>query len=99
VWAEEIGLVGVLAVLLLVSVLVWRGFSIALRRSDPFQRLLATGIATWIGLQAALNALVVTGCVPTKGLPFPFLSYGGSGLVVGLTAVGLLLGITRRESE
>jgi cell division protein FtsW len=99
VWAEEIGLVGVLVVLLLVSALVWRGFAIAFRRGDPFQRLLATGITTWVGLQAALNALVVTGCLPTKGLPFPFLSYGGSGLVVTLTAVGLLAGLTRGEQK
>jgi cell division protein FtsW len=97
VWAEERGLVGVLVVLLAISTLVWRGFTIALRRSDSYQRLLATGITTWLGLQAALNALVVTGCLPTKGIPFPFLSYGGSGLVVSLTAVGLLAGLGREE--
>ena len=98
VWAEERGLVGVLLVLLALSVLVWRGYAIALRQEDPFRRLLATGITTWIGLQAALNALVVTGCLPTKGLPFPFLSYGGTGLVVMLTAAGLLAGLARESS-
>lgn len=99
VWAEERGLAGVLLVLLAVAVLVWRGYGIALRQEDPFRRLLATGITTWIGLQAALNALVVTGCLPTKGLPFPFLSYGGTGLVVMLTAAGLLAGLAREPAS
>ncbi|MEW6487796.1 MAG: putative lipid II flippase FtsW [Thermodesulfobacteriota bacterium] len=98
VWAEERGLVGVALVLALVAVLVWRGYVIAWRQEDPFRRHLATGISTWLGLQAALNALVVTGCLPTKGLPFPFLSYGGTGLVVCLTAAGLLAGLARREA-
>ncbi len=95
VWAEERGLVGVLVVLLLSPCSSGRGYAIALRQEDPFRRLLATGITTWIGLQAALNALVVTGCLPTKGLPFPFLSYGGTGLVVTLTAAGLLAGLAQ----
>ncbi|MFU8855991.1 MAG: putative lipid II flippase FtsW [Deferrisomatales bacterium] len=99
VWAEERGLVGILLVLLLVAVLVWRGYRIALRQEDPFRRLLATGISTWLGFQAALNALVVTGCLPTKGLPFPFLSYGGTGLVVCLTGAGLLAGLARQEQQ
>lgn len=97
VWAEERGLVGVLVLLAAVAVLVGRGFAIALRQSDPFCRLLAVGISTWLGLQAGLNALVVTGCLPTKGIPFPFLSYGGSGLLVCLTAAGLLAGLGREE--
>lgn len=96
VWAEEKGLVGVLVVLALVATIVWRGFAIAAQQEDPFRRLLAIGVSTWIGLQAALNALVVTGCVPTKGLPFPFLSYGGTGLVVCLMGAGLLAGLARR---
>jgi cell division protein FtsW len=99
VWAEERGLVGVLLVLFLVMLLVGRGYWIALRQQDPFQQLLATGIATWLGAQAAINALVVTGCVPTKGLAFPFLSYGGTGLVVALTAAGLLAGLGRRPAD
>lgn len=98
VWAEECGLVGVLCVLAAAALLVGRGFVIAARQTDPFRRLLATGISTWLGLQAGLNALVVTGCLPTKGLPFPFLSYGGSGLVVTLAATGILAGL-HREGE
>lgn len=95
VWAEEGGLVGVLVVLAAMALLVVRGYRIALHQDDPFRRLLATGITTWIGLQAGLNALVVTGCLPTKGLPFPFLSYGGTGLVICLSAAGVLAGLGR----
>ncbi len=97
IWAEECGLVGVLVVLGLFSALVYRGYAIALAQEDMYRRLLATGITTWLGLQAALNALVVMGCLPTKGLPFPFLSYGGTGLVITLTAAGILAGLGRKE--
>ena len=96
VWAEERGLVGVALVLILVMTLVGRGYWIAARQEDPFRQLLAAGIATWLGAQAAINALVVTGCVPTKGLAFPFLSYGGTGLVVALAAAGVLAGLGRQ---
>lgn len=99
VWAEECGLLGVLAVLAAMVVLVLRGFTIARRQEDPFRRLLATGLSTWLGLQAGLNALVVMGCLPTKGLPFPFLSYGGTGLVVCLAATGLLAGLGREAAR
>ncbi len=95
VWAEEAGLVGVIAVLGLFALLVGRGFWIAWRQDDAYRRLLAVGITAWLGLQAGLNALVVMGCLPTKGLPFPFLSYGGTGWVVNLAAVGLLAGLGR----
>jgi cell division protein FtsW len=97
IWAEETGLVGVTVVLALFAVLVWRGYSIAVRQRDPYRRLLAMGITTWLALQASLNSLVVMGCLPTKGLPFPFLSYGGTGMVVTLTTVGILAGLGRKE--
>ncbi len=97
VWAEELGLLGVLAVLVLTAVLVGRGFAIALRQSDPFRRLLATGISCWLGLQAGINALVVMGLLPTKGMSYPFLSYGGTGLVISLAAAGVLAGLGREE--
>lgn len=99
IWAEEKGFVGVAVVLALAAVLVYRGYRIAARQADPFTRLLAVGITTWIGLQAGVNALVVTGCMPTKGLPFPFLSYGGTGLVVCLVAAGFLAGLSRETGE
>ncbi|MHB8765526.1 MAG: putative lipid II flippase FtsW [Deferrisomatales bacterium] len=98
VWAEERGLVGVLAVLAVTAALVARGYAIALRQTDPFRRLLATGISTWLGLQAGLNALVVMGWLPTKGMSYPFLSYGGTGLVVCLAAAGLLAGLGREAA-
>lgn len=97
IWAEEMGLVGVTVVLALFAVLVWRGYSIAVRQRDPYRRLLAMGITTWLALQASLNSLVVMGCLPTKGLPFPFLSYGGTGMVVTLTTAGILAGLGRKE--
>lgn len=97
IWAEETGLVGVTIVLVLFAVLVWRGYSISVRQRDPYRRLLAMGITTWLALQASLNSLVVMGCLPTKGLPFPFLSYGGTGMVVTLTAAGILAGMGRKE--
>lgn len=97
IWAEETGLVGVTLVLALFSVLVWRGYWISVRQSDPYRRLLAMGITTWLALQASLNSLVVMGCLPTKGLPFPFLSYGGTGMVVTMTAAGILAGLGRKE--
>jgi cell division protein FtsW len=77
---------------------VWRGFAIALEQEDSYRRLLATGIITWFALQGGLNALVVMGCLPTKGLPFPFLSYGGTTMVVSLTAAGILAGLGRKEA-
>jgi cell division protein FtsW len=95
--AEELGLGGVLSVLLLTALLVLCGFRIAQRQTEPFRRLLATGIVAWIGLQAGLNALVVTGGLPTFGLSFPFLSYGGSGFVASWAAMGVLAGLARNE--
>ncbi len=99
IWAEECGLVGVLAVLALMAFLTWRGFAIAAEQEDEFRRLLAIGITTWLSLQAALNALVVMGCLPTKGLPFPFVSYGGTGLVVALIGAGILAGLGRKVAK
>lgn len=99
VWAEERGLIGIMAILVIVSALVWRGFAIAARQADPFRRCLAAGIISCLGLQAALNALVVMGCLPTKGFPFPFLSYGGTGLVINLTSIGLLAGLGARSVQ
>lgn len=99
IWAEECGLVGVTVVLCLFAVLVWRGYFIAIKQEDNFRRLLAAGITTWLALQAGLNSLVVMGMVPTKGLPFPFLSYGGTGMIVTLTAAGILAGLGRKERQ
>ncbi len=91
---EELGLVGFSVMVALYVVVVIRGFAIARRVPDPFAGLLAAGATLLIGLQAAINLAVVLGCLPTKGLPLPFVSYGGSALVTALAAAGLLLNVS-----
>jgi len=92
---EELGLIGTAAVILLFAFFVWRGFQIAARARVPFGRYLGMGVTLLIGGQALVNAAVVTGLLPTKGLTLPFISYGGSSLVVSLIGVGILLSISR----
>lgn len=94
---EELGLAGTLAILVLFALLFWRGWRVALGTADPFGRLLAFGLSVAIGLAAALNIGVATGVLPTKGLPLPFVSYGGSSLVANLLAVGILFNISRQR--
>jgi cell division protein FtsW len=93
---EELGVVATLLVVLAFVVLMICGIYIAYRASDSFGLLLGAGVTFLIGLQAFINIGVVTSALPNKGLPLPFISYGGSNLVVMLTAVGLLLSISRR---
>lgn len=93
---EEFGFIGCLVILALFGVLLWSGVSVARRTEDPFGRYLASGITSLILLQAIMNVAVVVGLLPTKGLPLPFVSLGGSSLVVMLTSVGVLLGIAAR---
>jgi cell division protein FtsW len=95
---EELGLLGTLSVLVLFGMMAWRGLSISLKAQDPFGRHLAFGLTMMIVVQAMVNMAVVTGLLPTKGLTLPFLSYGGSSLVVNLTAVGILWNISRTVS-
>ncbi len=92
---EELGFLGVGLVLLLFLLFAWRGYRIAAAAPDRFAALLATGITTMITLQAVMNIAVVTSSMPATGIPLPFLSYGGSSLVVTLAGVGILLGISR----
>ncbi|MGH7232618.1 MAG: putative lipid II flippase FtsW [Nitrospiraceae bacterium] len=92
---EELGLVGTAAIIILFAVLVFKGFQIAGRARDPFGRYLGLGITLLIGVQALINAGVVTGLLPTKGLTLPLVSYGGSSLLVSLLSVGILLSISR----
>jgi cell division protein FtsW len=93
---EELGLVGMLLVLVLFGVLVYAGIRVALAAPDAFSRLLAAGIIGWIGAQALINLGAVTGLLPITGVPLPFVSFGGSSLVVSLMAVGILASIARR---
>jgi cell division protein FtsW len=93
--AEELGLIGAVAVVALFTVFLLRGLRAALRTQDPFARFLATGITAMVVVQALLNISVVIGLLPTKGIPLPFISYGGSSLLVTLASVGVLLNITQ----
>lgn len=95
---EELGLIGEIVVLLALAGLVVAGIRIAAQARDVFGRLLAAGIVAWFGLQALVNLGAVTGLLPITGVPLPFLSYGGSSLVVSLAAVGILVSIARSPS-
>jgi cell division protein FtsW len=92
---EEAGFLGALFVLLMFLLLAWRGYSIALRGADSFQRYLAFGLTTVIVLQALLNVAVVAGLVPATGVPLPFFSSGGSSMLVSMVMGGLLLNLSR----
>jgi cell division protein FtsW len=96
VTAEELGLMGAIAVVILFGIFLWRGTRAALRTQDNFGRFLAVGITGMIVLQAFINISVVLGLMPTKGIPLPFVSYGGSSLFVTLMCVGVLLNITKQ---
>lgn len=94
---EELGFVGAITVIALFVVFLWQGIRVALKTDDDFGRYLAVGITAMISLEAVLNLAVVSGMMPTKGLALPFISYGGSGLLVNLAAVGILLNISRHR--
>ncbi|MGH2675673.1 MAG: putative lipid II flippase FtsW [Actinomycetota bacterium] len=92
---EELGLIGGLAVLALFAALLYAGIRIALRAPDVFGRFLAAGIIGWFGVQAVVNLGAVTGLLPITGVPLPFVSFGGSSLVVSMAAVGILVSVAR----
>src|SRR6476661_4913580 len=96
VLGEELGLFGCLAVVVLFATFLWRGIRTALRTQDMFGRFLAVGITSMVVVQAFINMSVVLGLMPTKGIPLPFVSYGGSSLFVTLACVGVLLNITKQ---
>jgi cell division protein FtsW len=96
---EELGLIATILVVLAFVAIVLSGIYIAMRSPDTFGMLLGSGIAFLIGLQALINIGVVTSALPNKGLPLPFISYGGSNLVLMLTSVGVLLSIARHARE
>jgi cell division protein FtsW len=93
VLGEELGLVGALAVLSLFGMLLFAGIRIAVNAPDTFGRLLAAGITGWIGLQTLVNLGAVTGLLPITGVPLPFLSFGGTALVVTLAGVGVMASV------
>jgi cell division protein FtsW len=92
---EELGLWGVLLILSVFAVVILRGIVIARNTEDMFGSLLATGIVTGLGLQTCINMGVTLGLLPTKGLALPFLSYGGSSLLINMAAVGILINIAK----
>lgn len=92
---EELGVIGASVVVLLYVIFTVRGFQISRRADDAFKSLLAAGVTIWVVLKAMLNIAVMTNLVPSTGLPLPFISFGGSSLVVLLVGVGLLLSVQR----
>jgi cell division protein FtsW len=95
---EEFGYVGAVAVLALFGAILLRGMRVAHQEPDPFASLLAVGLTSLLTLQALVNMAVVIGLVPTKGLPLPFLSYGGTSMVMAMAALGTLLALARRPA-
>ncbi|OGL40898.1 MAG: cell division protein FtsW [Candidatus Schekmanbacteria bacterium RIFCSPHIGHO2_02_FULL_38_11] len=91
---EELGFIGVSAVIFLFFTLIWRGIRISMNSRDLFGTFLSLGITLLLGLQSAINIGVTLGLFPTKGLPLPFISYGGSSVVLSLFSVGVLLSIS-----
>jgi cell division protein FtsW len=98
VLGEELGLVGCLAVVFLFAIFLWRGTRTALRTGEMFGRLLAVGITSMVVVQAFINISVVLGLMPTKGIPLPLISYGGSSLFITLACIGVLLNVSKQAA-
>jgi cell division protein FtsW len=96
---EELGLVGCLVVLALLCVIIYRGYKIALETREDYGRLLAVGITTWLAVQGLVNIAGLTGVGPFSGVPLPFVSYGGSSMLMSLIGVGILLGISQQNKR
>ena len=98
VFAEETGFIGASILIIIFLLFAWRGFKIIKASNDKFSSLLATGIVSWLTFQAFINIGAMIRIVPLTGIPLPFISYGGSALVVELIAVGLLLNISKNTN-
>jgi len=96
--SEELGLIGASGVLVCFCVIAWRGLRIAMRAEDRFGAFVALGLTTMIAVQAFVNMSVVLGLVPTKGIPLPLVSAGGSSLLISLLGMGMLLNISQHEA-
>ncbi len=94
---EELGMIGAVCILALFFALAWYGLRAATRAPDRFGGLLAVGVTTWITTQAVINVGAVIGVLPVTGIPLPFISFGGSSLVISMAAVGILLNIAAQE--
>ena len=95
---EELGLIGAMFIVVLFALLVWRGFTIAMRAPDKFGALLSIGLTFQVGLQAMLNIWVVTNTIPNTGISLPFFSYGGTSLMILLAEMGIVLSVSRAAS-
>lgn len=95
---EELGLIGAMIIIIVFCALVWRGFTIAMRSRDKFGSLLAVGLTFQVGLQVALNIMVVTNTIPNTGISLPFFSYGGTALLLLLAEMGIVLSVSRSSS-
>ena len=96
--SEELGLIGATAVIACFVIITWRGMRAAMRAPDSFGAFLAIGLTTMIAVQALVNISVVLGLMPTKGMPLPFVSQGGSSLLVNLIGMGMLLNVSQHAS-
>jgi cell division protein FtsW len=97
--AEELGLLGATIILACFCVITWRGLRTAFRAPDRFGSFLALGLTTMVAFQAFFNISVVLGILPTKGIPLPFVSYGGSSLLINLVGMGILLNVSQHASS
>jgi cell division protein FtsW len=97
--SEELGLIGATIVLICFCVITWRGLRVASRAPDTFGAFIALGLTTMIAVQALVNISVVLGMLPTKGIPLPFVSAGGSSLIINLLGMGVLLNVSRHTSS
>lgn len=96
--AEELGFLGATVIILLFVVVIWRGFHIAIHAKDNFGKLLAGGITTFLAMQVFINLAAQTALLPLTGIPLPFISYGGSALIINLAAIGILCNISRQKA-
>ncbi len=92
---EELGFIGAIAIIALFGLLIWRGFLLASRAKDKFGALMIFGLTIQVGIQAALNIMVVTNTIPNTGISLPFFSYGGTALIMLLAQMGIILSISR----
>ncbi len=97
--AEELGFIGSTILIIAFMIIIWRGFYIASRSSDTFGKLLAGGITSFLGIQMVINLAAMTALLPLTGVPLPFISYGGSSLVIDLSSIGILLSISRIHTK
>ncbi len=93
---EELGLIGTVTIVILFALIAFRGYRVALRAPDAFGALIAAGVTSWLVVQALINVAVVTATIPFTGIPLPFVSFGGSSLIVSLAAMGIVLNVSRQ---